>query len=66
MNWAPFYAAMVGAAAAVMGLLFVAVQLSAEKLPSDVRDGWQSVAFLHLLPFPHSFLSSSLVLDPGV
>ncbi|MBI5248921.1 MAG: hypothetical protein HY912_05450 [Desulfomonile tiedjei] len=55
MNWTPFYAAMVGAAAAVMGLLFVAVQLSAEKLPADVRDGWQSVAFCTFYLFLTAF-----------
>jgi len=44
VNWVPFYAAMVGAAVAVMGLLFVAVQLSADRLPADVRRGWESVA----------------------
>lgn len=44
MNWTPLYSAMVGAAAAVMGLLFIAAQLSAEKLPAEVRHGWRSVA----------------------
>jgi len=46
---------MVGAAAAVMGLLFIAVQMSAEKLPAEVRHGWRSVAsctfYLYLTGF---------------
>jgi hypothetical protein len=55
VNWIPLYTAMVGAAAAVMGLLFIAAQLSAEKLPAEVRHGWRSVAsctfYLYLTGF---------------
>jgi hypothetical protein len=65
MNWAPFYAAMVGAAAAVMGLLFVAVQLSAEKLPADVRDGWESVAFCTFYLFLTAFFLPLWFLIPA-
>jgi hypothetical protein len=45
VNWVPFYAALAGSTAAVMGLLFIAVQLSMERLPADELRGWQSVAF---------------------
>jgi hypothetical protein len=55
VNWTPLYAAMAGSAAAVMGVLFVAVQLSAERLPAEVRHGWRAVSscifYLYLTAF---------------
>lgn len=45
MTWTTFYSAMVGAGAAVMGLLFIAVQLGANRLQKELKDGWQSVAY---------------------
>ncbi len=65
MNWTPFYATMVGAAAAVMALLFVAVQLSAERLPADVREGWQSVAFCTFYLFLTGFFLPLWFLIPS-
>jgi hypothetical protein len=45
VDWTPFYVAMAGASATVMGLLFVAVQLSAERIPAHRRARWWSIAF---------------------
>jgi hypothetical protein len=56
---------MVGAAAAVMGLLFIAVQLSMERLPLDERRGWQSVAFCTFYLFLTGFFLPLWFLMPS-
>lgn len=45
MDWTPFYVAMAGAAATVLGLLFVAVQLSAGKVAAHRTARWWAIAF---------------------
>ena len=65
MNWTAFYAAMVGASAAVMALLFVAVQLIAGRLPAGIRDGWQSVAFCTFYLFLTAFFLPLWFLIPS-
>jgi hypothetical protein len=65
VSWTPFYAAMVGASAAVMALLFVAVQLIADRLPADIRDGWQSVAFCTFYLFLTAFFLPLWFLIPS-
>lgn len=46
MEWTQFYSTMAEASATVMGLLFVAVQLSADKVAGDHRDRWWAIAFM--------------------
>lgn len=66
MEWNPFYATMAASAATVMGLLFVAVQLSAEKISGDQSDRWWAIAFstfymfLSVFFLPLSYLSPDL------
>lgn len=45
MNWTPFYEVIAEASATVMGLLFVAVQLSAAKVAEHRSARWWSIAF---------------------
>jgi hypothetical protein len=66
VEWTPFYATMATAAATVMGLLFVAVQLSAERIAGDQSDRWWAIAFSTFYAFltvfflPLSYLSPAL------
>ncbi len=45
MDWNPFYTTVAAATATVMGLLFVAVQLSSEKLKIDDKRPYRALAF---------------------
>jgi hypothetical protein len=66
VEWTPFYATMAASAATVIGLLFVAVQLSAEKIAGDQNDRWWAIAFSTFYGFltvfflPLSYLSPAL------
>ena len=66
MEWTPFYSTMATAAATVIGLLFVAVQLSAERIAGDQSDRWWAIAFSTFYMFltvfflPLSYLSPAL------
>jgi hypothetical protein len=66
VEWTPFYATMATAAATVIGLLFVAVQLSAERIAGDQSDRWWAIAFSTFYMFltvfflPLSYLSPAL------
>jgi hypothetical protein len=66
VNWTPFYQVMAEAAATVIGLLFVAVQLSAGKVSEHRNARWWATAFstfylyLTVLFLPLWFLIPSL------
>ena len=45
MDWTAFFSVLGAAAATVIGLLFVAVQLSAERIVGDQNDRWWAIAF---------------------
>ncbi len=45
MDWNPFYTTIAAATATVMGLLFIAVQLSGEKLKLDDKRPYRALAF---------------------
>ena len=66
VEWTPFYSTMATAAATVIGLLFVAVQLSAERIAGDQSDRWWAIAFSTFYMFltvfflPLSYLSPAL------
>ncbi len=45
MDWNPFYTTLAAATATVMGLLFIAVQLSSDKLKDDDKRPYRALAF---------------------
>jgi len=66
MDWNTFYLAICGAAATLMGLLFVAIQFNIDIFASDVSNRWRAVARSTFDNFVVIFLLSLFFLVPGV
>jgi len=66
VEWTPFYTTMAASAATVIGLLFVAVQLSAEKVAGDHRDRWWAIAFSTFYSFLTVFFLPLTYLSPAL
>jgi hypothetical protein len=64
VEWTPFYSTMATAAATVIGLLFVAVQLSAERIAGDQSDRWWAIAFSTFYAFLTVFFLPLAYLSP--
>ncbi len=66
-DWTSFYLAIAGAAATLLGLLFIAVQFNIESLTSDPSNRWRAVArstfTIHVVLFllPLIFLNSIII-----
>ncbi|HTY22544.1 MAG TPA: hypothetical protein VMC85_05405 [Desulfomonilaceae bacterium] len=66
MDWTAFFSVLGAAAATVIGLLFVAVQLSAEKIVGDQSDRWWAIAFSTFYLFLTVFFVSLSYLSPAL
>lgn len=64
MEWNPFFTTLSSAAATVLALLFVAVQLVADKIEGDQKDRWWAIAFLTFYLFLTVFFVSLFYLSP--
>ena len=64
MEWHPFFTTLAGAAATVLALLFVAVQLVGDRIGGDQRDRWWAIAFLTFYLFLTVFFVSLSKLIP--
>jgi uncharacterized membrane protein len=65
MTWSDFYVTTATAAAALLGLLFVAVQFNLERLPADQSQQWLASARATFLVFATLFLVPLVSLVPG-
>ncbi len=61
-----FYTASAGAAAALLGLLFVAMQIQPDRLPPAFRQRRQALAQSTFSIYTHLFLTALLFLIPGL
>ena len=64
MEWNSFFATLAGAAATVLALLFVAVQLVADRIEGDHKDRWWAIAFSTFYLFLTVFFLSLAQLSP--
>lgn len=64
MDWSNFYAASAGASAALLGLLFVAIQIHLDIIAADSRGRWLAIARSTFYNFVTLFLLSLLMLFP--
>ena len=66
MEWNPFFATLGSAAATVLALLFVAVQLIANRIEGDQSDRWWAIAFSTFYLFLTVFFVSLSYLSPAL
>ena len=66
MEWNPFFTTLGGAAATVLALLFVAVQLIADRIEGDQKDRWWAIAFSTFYLFLTVFFVSLFYLSPAL
>jgi hypothetical protein len=64
VEWNSFFATLAGAAATVLALLFVAVQLVADRIKGDRKDRWWAIAFSTFYLFLTVFFLSLSQLSP--
>jgi hypothetical protein len=64
MEWNTFFATLASAAATVLALLFVAVQLMADRVEGDQKDRWWAIAFSTFYLFLTVFFVSLSYLSP--
>ncbi len=64
MEWDPFFTTLAGAAATVLALLFVAVQLVADRVEGNQKDRWWAIAFSTFYLFLTVFFISLSQLSP--
>jgi len=64
VEWDPFFTTLAGAAATVLALLFVAVQLMADRVEGDQKDRWWAIAFSTFYLFLTVFFVSLSQLSP--
>ncbi len=64
MDWSNFYMTTAGASAALLGLLFVAIQLHLDVIAADSRGRWLAVARSTFYNFVTLFALSLLMLFP--
>jgi len=64
VEWNPFFTTLAGAAATVLALLFVAVQLMADRVEGDQKDRWWAIAFSTFYLFLTVFFVSLSQLSP--
>ena len=64
MEWHPFFTTLASAAATVLALLFVAVQLVADRIGGDQKDRWWAIAFSTFYLFLTVFFVSLSQLSP--
>ncbi len=65
-DWSSFYLAIGGAAATLLGLLFIAVQFNIEALTSDPSNRWRAVARSTFTIYVVLFLLPLIFLIPGL
>ncbi len=64
MDWNPFFTTLGSAAATVLALLFVAVQLVADRVEGDQKERWWAIAFSTFYLFLTVFFVSLFYLSP--
>jgi hypothetical protein len=64
VEWNPFFTTLGSAAATVLALLFVAVQLIADRIEGDQKDRWWAIAFSTFYLFLTVFFVSLWYLSP--
>ncbi len=65
-DWSSFYLAIAGAAATLLGLLFIAVQFNIETLTADPSNRWRAVARSTFAIYVVLFLLALIFLIPGL
>ena len=65
MDWTAYFSTLGGASATVLALLFVAVQLTADKIAGDQKDRWWAIAFATFYLFLTVFFMSLSYLSPA-
>jgi hypothetical protein len=66
VEWNSFFATLASAAATVLALLFVAVQLMADRVEGDQKDRWWAIAFSTFYLFLTVFFISLSYLSPAL
>ncbi len=66
VDWSSFYVAIAGAAATLLGLLFIAVQFNIETLTADPSNRWRAVARSTFTIYVVLFLLPLVFLIPGL
>ena len=66
MDWTTFFGVCAGAAATLVGLLFIGVQVNFDVLGSDPKSGWSKLAQSTYAIFAMLFLSSLSFLIPSL
>ncbi len=66
MDWTSFFTTLGNAAATVLALLFVAVQLVTDRIEGDQRDRWWAIAFSTFYLFLTVFFVSLFYLSPSL
>lgn len=66
MDWSPFYTAIAGASATLLGLLFVAVQFNIDAITSDRGNRWWVVARSTFYMYVTIFVISVAFLIPAL
>jgi hypothetical protein len=66
VEWTAFFTTLGSAAATVLALLFVAVQLVADKIEGDRKDRWWAIAFSTFYLFLTVFFVSLSYLSPAL
>lgn len=66
MEWNAFFTTLGSAAATVLALLFVAVQLMADRIEGDQKDRWWAIAFSTFYLFLTVFFVSLSYLSPAL
>jgi hypothetical protein len=66
VEWNAFFATLASAAATVLALLFVAVQLMADRIEGDQKDRWWAIAFSTFYLFLTVFFISLSYLSPAL
>jgi hypothetical protein len=66
VEWTAFFTTLGSAAATVLALLFVAVQLTADRIEGDQKDRWWAIAFSTFYLFLTVFFISLSYLSPAL
>ncbi len=66
MDWSPFYTAMAGASATLLGLLFVAVQFNIDAITTATGNRWWAVARTTFYMYVTIFVISVAFLIPAL